>query len=344
MRIAVDAMSGDLGTSVSISGTVMALKKIPQLKVLLVGDKPTIEAKLEKLSFDKPRLSIKHSTEVVEMDDSPISALRHKKDSSMRVAIDLVHNDEVSGCISAGNTGALMATAKFVLKTIKHIDRPAICTGFPNIHGELYALDLGANIESSAKQLVQFAIMGSMMSESLGGKTNPSVGLMNIGSEEMKGTPVIKAANKMLKELAENKQLNYIGYAEGSDIYVGKFDVITMCGSQGNIALKASEGSVKLLAHLAKQTIKKSFIHRLISIVSYLAFRDLIKKANPSAYNGACLLGLRKIVVKSHGHTTVEGFARAIEVTHDLVKQDTVKKITDLLSNRGSQLKKPMSG
>ena len=217
--------------------------------------------------YKNPRLGVQHASEVVAMDDHPTKVLRSKKDSSMRVCVNMVHEDRVQGCVSSGNTGALMATAKFVLKTLPHISRPAICTALPNLHGQLYALDLGANAEVSAEQLVEFAAMGKAVSQSLQDIESPAVGLLNIGEEEHKGVAKVQQANQLLKQLDDDGIINYQGYIEANDLFLSPMQVAVMGGSDGNIALKASEGAAKFIKTTLEQHIQSSWFYRLLAML-----------------------------------------------------------------------------
>ncbi len=310
-------MGGDHGLKTTIPACLSALKKFSDLHICLVGVAKDIEQFLAsyKVQYDTMRLSIVHANEIVEMDESPALALRNKKDSSMRVAINLVKNGDADACVSAGNTGALMATSKFVLKTLNEIDRPAIVYAIPSLDHKVkkmdpvYMLDLGANVNCSSEQLFQFGIMGSVLAANLKGKERPRVALLNIGEEEMKGLDSIKQAAKMLQNC---DHINYIGYVEGNDIFSAKADVIVCDGFAGNIALKTMEGTAKLIADMLKDSFNSSIFSKLAMLISAPVLTGLKRKLDTNQYNGASLLGLRGIVIKSHGSASAEAFETAI--------------------------------
>ncbi len=310
-------MGGDHGLKTTIPACLSALKKFPDLHICLVGIAKDIEQFLtaHKTPYDTTRLSIVNANEIVEMDESPALALRNKKDSSMRVAINLVKSDDVDACVSAGNTGALMATSKFVLKTLNEIDRPAIVYAIPSLDRKtkkmnpVYMLDLGANVNCSSEQLFQFGIMGSVLAANLKGTERPRVALLNIGEEEMKGLDSIKQAAKMLQNC---DHINYIGYVEGNDIFSAKADVIVCDGFAGNIALKTMEGTAKLIADMLKDSFNNSIFSKLAMLISAPVLTGLKRKLDTNQYNGASLLGLRGIVIKSHGSASAEAFETAI--------------------------------
>ncbi|MDH3354049.1 MAG: phosphate acyltransferase PlsX [Chromatiales bacterium] len=309
ITVAIDAMGGDHGPSVTIPAAINALKKYSHLNLILVGD----EQKLSELvtqygSKDNPRIEIHHASQVVEMDEPPSRALRGKKDSSMRVAINLVKDGKAQACVSAGNTGALMATSRFVLKTLSGINRPAIISALPTVKGHTHMLDLGANIDSSAEVLYQFALMGSVLTRAVDNIENPTVGLLNIGEEEIKGNEQVKAAHKILSE----SDLNYIGYVEGDGIYTDAADVIVADGFIGNIALKSSEGVAKMISHAMKNEFKRNIFTKLSALIALPVLNAFKKRIDPRSYNGASLVGLRGIVIKSHGSADSLSFATAI--------------------------------
>lgn len=309
ITVAVDAMGGDHGLSVTVPAAINALKKHPHLKLILVGDEHKLRTHLSQHGADaNRRLEIHHASQVVEMDELPSRALRGKKDSSMRVAINLVKDGTARACVSAGNTGALMATSRFVLKTLSGIDRPAIISALPTISGHTHMLDLGANIDSSAEVLYQFALMGSVLTRAIDNIENPTVGLLNIGEEEIKGNEQVKAAHKILSE----SELNYIGYVEGDGIYTDAADVIVADGFIGNIALKSSEGVAKMISHAIKDEFKKNIFTRLSALVAMPVLSAFKRRIDPRSYNGASLVGLRGIVIKSHGSADALSFTTAI--------------------------------
>ena len=322
--IALDAMGGDHGPSVTVGAASLALKEIPGLELVLVGDQQQLQDELEQNGLSgSPRIRIQHASEVVGMDDQPVVALKKKKDSSMRVAINLVQQGSVQACVSAGNTGALMATSKFVLKTIKGISRPAICGTLPGIKGHTHMLDLGANLECEAENLAEFALMGSVLAQSVEGTQNPTIGLLNIGSEAVKGSDLIKRASQLIGE----SRLNYHGFVEGDDIYKGTVDVIVTDGFVGNVSLKTGEGLAALVNHVLKSEFKRNWITKLGAICALPVLNSVRKKLDPRRYNGAMLLGLDGIVVKSHGGTDEFGFANAIGVAIDMAEHGFLSKI-----------------
>lgn len=318
-RIALDAMGGDHGLSVVIPAAKKALDKHEDIALILVGDEQQIRANLSSHSLTEgERLQIKHASQVVTMDDSPALALKSKKDSSMRVAINLVKEEQADAVVSAGNTGALMATARFVLKMLPGIDRPAICTVMPSLNGHTHMLDLGANVDSSAEHLYQFALMGSELSKAIDEISNPRVGLLNIGQEAIKGNEQVKAANALL----EDSSLNYIGYVEGDDIYLGEVDVIVCDGFVGNVALKTSEGLAKLISSKLKGSFTRNFLSKLAGLISMPVLNNFRQEIDPRRYNGASLLGLQGIAVKSHGGADSLAFANAISIARtEIIKQ-----------------------
>lgn len=301
-------MGGDHGVSVTIPAALKALQEFSDIHIILVGQEALIKTELTQHEYDSARITIQHAEQVVEMDESPSKALRNKRKSSMRVAINLVKEDKAQACVSAGNTGALMATSKFVLKMLSGIDRPAICTSMPTMKGHVYVLDLGANIGSDGKALAQFAVMGSVLAQAIDQNPNPRISLLNIGEEEMKGHQRIKDANEILK----NTEVNYVGYAEGNDIYKGDVDVVSCDGFDGNIALKSSEGVAKMISFYLKDAFKKNILTKLVAVLAYPVLKAFKEKIDPRRYNGASFLGLKKIVVKSHGSADVFSYYFAI--------------------------------
>jgi phosphate acyltransferase len=310
--IALDAMGGDFGPDVVVPAALRVLRKRSNgVRLILVGDEDRLH---ECLAAHKAtagdRLAVHHCSQVVAMDELPSSALRNKKDSSMRVAIDLVKDGQAGACVSAGNTGALMATARFVLKTLTGIDRPAICTSLPSVEGHTHVLDLGANIDCTSEHLFQFAVMGSVLATAVDNIERPRVGLLNIGEEEIKGNERVKMAAQLLG--ASN--LNYIGFVEGDAIYTGGADVVVCDGFVGNVALKTSEGVAKMISHYMKREFRRNVLTRLVGLAALPVLYAFRRKIDPRRYNGASLLGLRGIVVKSHGAADQLAFANAIEI------------------------------
>lgn len=329
--IALDVMGGDHGPSEIIPAAMHSLKKNKNLSLLLVGKEKLIKKELENNSICdfSDRIKIINASEVVEMHEAPSQALRGKKDSSMRVAIEQVKEGRAGACVSAGNTGALMATARFVLKMLPGIDRPAICTTLPGIKGSTHVMDLGANIDSSSKQLFQFAIMGTQLTSAIDNKKNPTVALLNVGEEEIKGNEQVKGASELLSA----SSLNYIGYVEGNDIYTGNIDVIICDGFVGNIALKASEGLSVFLRHHAKSEFNSSIYSKLVALLSLPILNRLKNKIDPKLYNGASLLGLKGIVIKSHGSADSISFSTAINKAIIEVEKNVPDKIMSSLAN-----------
>jgi len=309
IKIAIDAMGGDHGIKVTVPASLKALSKFSDISIVLVGNRSQIEAELENHKYDKNRLSVEHADQVVEMDDLPSKALRNKRKSSMRIALNLVKEDVAQACVSAGNTGALMAVSKFVLKTLPGIDRPAICTQMPTMKGHVHVLDLGANVGADGQSLAQFAVMGSALAQAVDNNSRPRVGLLNIGEEEIKGHQRIKDANEILKS---SNAVNYIGYVEGDEIYKGDVDVVSCDGFDGNVALKSSEGVAKMIAFYLREAFNRNLLTKLAGLVVYPVLKAFKEKVDPRRYNGASFLGLRKIVIKSHGGADAFSFYHAI--------------------------------
>jgi glycerol-3-phosphate acyltransferase PlsX len=323
ITLAVDAMGGDHGPSVTIPASINALSKYDQLHIILVGDTELIQTELQKNKYTNTRLSIQHASEVVEMDESPQSALKNKKDSSMRVAINLIKEEKAQACVSAGNTGALMATARYVLKMLPGIDRPAIASSLPSQKGTTYMLDLGANTDCTAENLLQFAVMGAMLVSSVTGNPKPSVGLLNIGSEDMKGNEVVRQAGELLRR----SHLNFYGNVEGNDIFKGTTDVVVCDGFVGNVALKTAEGIAQLMGRFLTQEFKRNWITKSMAFVSLLVLNRFKKRLDPRRYNGASFLGLKGIVVKSHGGADSYSFFYAIRTAIEESKNNVLENI-----------------
>ncbi|WP_053937511.1 phosphate acyltransferase PlsX [Amantichitinum ursilacus] len=311
ITVAVDAMGGDHGTHVTVPAALRFLDDHPDVSIVLVGMPDAIEAELKASHRTVgPRLRIQAATEVVTMDESPQSALKNKKNSSMRVAINMVKAGEAHACVSAGNTGALMATARFVLKTIKGIDRPAIAKMLPTRKNTwTCVLDLGANVDCTPQHLVQFAIMGAMLVSATQQKSRPQVGLLNIGEEEIKGNEVVKEAAELLRQ----SNLNFYGNVEGNDIYSGVVDVIACDGFTGNVALKTSEGLAKMIAEQLREEFQRNWWSMALAGLAWPVLSRFKKRVDPRRYNGASLLGLNGIVVKSHGGADRMGFYWALK-------------------------------
>ncbi|MDO6461178.1 phosphate acyltransferase PlsX [Granulosicoccaceae sp. 1_MG-2023] len=311
VTIAIDAMGGDIGAEVVVHAVKLTMDRQPRLKVILVGDETVVKAEMAKHDLHiGERLSLHHCTEVVQMDDPPSVALRSKKDSSMRVAINLVKEQQAEAAVSAGNTGALMAISRFVLKTLPNIDRPALCTTLPARHGHTHMLDLGANLDCTAEHLMQFAVMGSTLAEAVDNVKSPRVGLLNIGAEEIKGNDQVKHAAKLIA--ASN--VNYIGFVEGNEIYAEHVDVVVCDGFVGNVALKTSEGLASMIGYYLRDTFKSSWYGKLAGLLALPIIKTFINRIDWRRYNGASLLGLKGIVVKSHGSADASAYSHAIEV------------------------------
>ena len=322
--IALDAMGGDHGVSVIVGAALKILKKKPNIHLILVGDQQAISEELARQGARLgANLSIKHASQKVEMDDMPSMALRNKKDSSMRVAINLVKEKQAGACVSAGNTGALMATARFVLKTLPGIDRPAICTALPSTNGHCHVLDLGANIDSSPEHLLQFAVMGSVLSSAVDNIERPSIGVLNIGEEEIKGLESVKEAARLIA----NSGLNYYGFVEGDDIFNGKANVIVCDGFIGNIALKSGEGVARMMYTFLREELTRNVRSKLGTLILKPALKMFKNRVDPGKYNGASLVGLQGIVIKSHGSADVDAYANAINVAVKEIEKNVPERI-----------------
>ncbi len=309
VTIAVDAMGGDHGPSVTIPASLAFLEEAPQARIIAVGTPERLEAALAHArSSAKDRLTLKSAAEVVEMTESPALALRTKKDSSMRIAINLVKDGTAHACVSAGNTGALMAISRFVLKTLPGIDRPAIAGQLPSKKGVTTALDLGANVNCTPEQLLQFAVMGSALVAAVEGIERPTVGLLNIGEEDIKGNEMVKETAELLKRSG----LNFYGNVEGSDIYKGTTDVVVCDGFVGNVALKTSEGLATMLYEFLKEEFTRNLLTKLAAALAYPVLRAFRQRIDPRHYNGATLIGLKGVVVKSHGSADALAFRYAL--------------------------------
>lgn len=325
VTIAIDAMGGDKGPSVCVPAALAMLDRNPQLRIILVGIEDEIRA---RLNGNSERLSVVHASEVVGMDEKPADALRKKKDSSLRVAVNLVKEERADACVSAGNTGALMATGKFVLKTLPGIDRPAIMAALPTIKGHLHMLDLGANSDCTSEHLYQFAIMGSVVASVIENIDNPRVGLLNIGAEDMKGNDNIRQAAAMLAQTS----INYVGFVEGDDIARHKVDVIVADGFTGNVALKVMEGTASLVSQYIKRGFGSGLYGRLAGVIALPVLLKLRKSLDPRQYNGASLVGLNGIVVKSHGGADEVALQQAIRVAMLEVEKKVPETIHQLMA------------
>jgi glycerol-3-phosphate acyltransferase PlsX len=330
--IALDAMSGDLGAEVVVRAAVASLEQHPNLSLVLVGNEQELQRLVANLSGVAQRLTICHATEVVGMSESAADALRKKKDSSMRVAIDLVKEGKADACVSAGNTGALMATAKFVLKMLPGIERPAIIAELPAIGGTVHMLDLGANTASDAELLFQFALMGSIVTSDIRRIEHPRVALLNIGVEASKGHEAIKDAATLLAASG----LNYVGFIEGNEIFSGKADVVVTDGFTGNIALKTMEGTVGLASHYLRRAFTRSLLTKVQAFFAAPVLKSLAIEMDSRNYNGASLVGLNGIVIKSHGSADAYAFQHAIETALVEVKNQVPMQIGNLLQQEAA--------
>ncbi|MDO4436295.1 MAG: phosphate acyltransferase PlsX [Cardiobacteriaceae bacterium] len=333
--IAIDAMGGDVGLDVTLNAVALAQSQHDDVCFILVGREEEIRAHQAFSKLDAALITIVHAEQVVAMDESPSSVLRHKTQSSMWKAIELVRDGQADACVSAGNTGALMASARYLLKMLPGISRPAICATVPNRGGHVHWLDLGANVDSKAEQLVQFAVMGSELAKAVDGEKQPRVGLLNIGEEAIKGNEVVKETHKLLSQSALDLGVNYIGFVEGNDIFMKEqLDVVVCDGFAGNVALKTAEGVAKFLQHSVKQAVKQSFLAKCLGGLTYLLLKPTLKSMDPRSYNGASLLGLQGIVVKSHGNADVTAYANAIRIAKLETKHQVIARIKEQLQNR----------
>lgn len=323
--IAIDCMGGDHGPSVTLPAALDFLRDDSRTRLILVGLEaafvdPHIRSALASFG---DRVRIQHASEVVGMDEAPATALRSKKDSSMRVAIDLVKSGEAQAAVSAGNTGALMAISRFVLKTLPGIDRPAIASILPTVKGHTYMLDLGANVDCTADHLLQFGIMGAMLVEAVEHCERPSVGLLNIGEEDIKGNEVVKQAAELLRESG----LNFYGNVEGNDIYKSTTDVVVCDGFVGNVALKASEGLAQMVATLLREEFSRGPLSKLAALMSLPVLKRFKHRVDPKRYNGAALLGLRGVVIKSHGSADAFAFLQALKRASEAAGNNLIERI-----------------
>lgn len=327
-------MGGDHGPSVTIPAAISFVAHEPDAELVLVGPEELIRAELARhRAADHPRLSIVNATEVVTMDDPLEVALRRKKDSSMRVAINQVKDGVAQACVSAGNTGALMAVSRYVLKTIPGVDRPAICTLIPNQKdAPTYMLDLGANVDCEPQHLHQFALMGSALVSALDEKPRPTVGLLNIGEEDIKGNEVVKQTAALLRADHERGLLNFYGNVEGNDIFKGTTDIVVCDGFVGNVVLKASEGLGRFVKTALTAEFKSNPLNMLGALIARGAIKSFSRRMNPSRYNGASLLGLRGLVFKSHGGEDAYGFEWAIKRAYEAAKHDLLARITTAIA------------
>ena len=329
VTVAVDCMGGDHGPHVTVPAALDFLRQCDGVNVVLVGLQDEINQELRKVRSDLlARTAVQHASEAVGMDEAPASALRGKKDSSMRVAVNLVKDGVAHACVSAGNTGALMAISRFVLKTLPDIERPAICSVLPTLTGRTYMLDLGANVDCTADHLLQFGVMGAMLVSAVENKERPSVGLLNIGEEEIKGSEVVKHAGELLRASG----LNFYGNVEGDDIYKGTTDVVVCDGFVGNVTLKASEGIARMLGTYLREEFNRNLLTRAASVAALPVLNAFKRRFDPRNYNGATLLGLRGIVVKSHGSADRVSFRIATGRAAEEARSGVLGKITERMS------------
>ncbi len=327
-RLAVDAMSGDRGHQVVVGAVQAALTRHPKLGIYLVGEEQPLSDGLSAFSASiRSRVEVVPAVGAVAMDTRPAQALRNDRDSSMGVALKLVASGKAGACVSAGNTGALMAMARYLLKMLPGVDRPAIIGKLPSSNGHTYMLDLGANVDCSADHLYQFAVMGSALVTELDSVVRPRVGLLNIGSEEIKGNDAVKRAAAML----EASSLNFVGFIEGGDIYLGAVDVVVCDGFAGNVAIKASEGTARLMSQFTREQLRRTLFNRMVAVVGFKLLNDLHSRFDPRQYDGASLLGLNGIVVKSHGSTDAVGFGNALSTAVAEMERNLPEKLHALL-------------
>ncbi|BAJ02517.1 phosphate acyltransferase PlsX [Shewanella violacea] len=313
LTLALDAMGGDYGPHITVPAALQALRLSSFLHIILVGNEAEITPYLSQAEdCVRSRIEILHTTQVVSMSDRPVHALRNRKQSSMRLAIELVRDGKAEACLSAGNTGALMAMSKVLLKTLPGIDRPALVSCLPTVNNTpVYLLDLGANVSCCSETLFQFAVMGSVLCEAVDNNPSPKVSLLNVGIEEIKGNDQVQQAGQLLQQ---SPQLNYVGFIEGNELFSGNVDVIVCDGFVGNITLKTSEGIAKLLVHQLEKGLKQGFFVRLMSKFIAPRINSVLNQMNPDHYNGASLIGLRGIVVKSHGSADESAYLQAINL------------------------------
>lgn len=329
VTVAIDCMGGDHGPVVTVPAALAFLREHAGSKVILVGRPEALEAAIAKAGgAPVGRCEVQPATEVVGMEEAPANAMRNKKDSSMRVAIDLVKSGRAQAAVSAGNTGALMAISRFVLKTLPGIDRPAIATALPNSTGHSYVLDLGANVDCTAEHLLQFAVMGAMLVTAVEHKDRPTVGLLNIGQEAVKGNDIVKQAGELLR----NSGLNFRGNVEGDDIYKGTTDVVVCDGFVGNVLLKTSEGLAQMLATILREEFSRNLFTRAMALAAMPVLKHFKSRVDHRRYNGAALVGLRGVVFKSHGSADAFAFEQAIYRAAEAGANRLVERITERMA------------
>jgi glycerol-3-phosphate acyltransferase PlsX len=325
-------MSGDLGAEVVVRAAAETLERYRNIELVLVGDETELSGLVHDIIGTDARVRIQHASQVVAMSEPPADALRKKKDSSMRVAIDLVKAGEADACVSAGNTGALMATARFVLKMLPGIDRPAIITEVPAIGGSIHMLDLGASTQATPEHLYQYAVMGSIVAADIVGIERPRVALLNIGAEDTKGHGTVKEAAALLNE----STLNYVGFIEGSELFKGRTDVVVTDGFTGNVALKTMEGTVGLCVHYLKRQFRRNWFSKLQALLARSVLKSLAVEMDSRNYNGATLAGLNGIVIKSHGSADAYAFKHAIETAVVEVRNQLPQQIGKFLERESA--------
>ena len=325
--LSLDAMSGDLGAEVVVRAAAATLEKYANIELIIVGDQVELQDLVTRIVGENPRLKIVHASEIVEMSEPPVDALRKKKDSSMRVAINLVKDGSAAACVSSGNTGALMATAKFVLKTLPGITRPAFISELPAKGGTLHMLDLGANTHASAEQLFQYAMMGSIVASDIVHIDRPRIALLNIGVEDTKGHDTVREAADLLNA----STLNYVGFIEGNDLFSGKADVVVTDGFTGNVALKTIEGAVGLVHHFLKRAFTRNWFAKFQALLARRVLKGLAAEMDSRRYNGATLVGLNGIVIKSHGSADSLAFQHAIDTAIVEIRDQLPQQIGTLL-------------
>ena len=348
VKIAIDCMGGDHGPKVTVAAALAFAAEFPDVELMLVGKTEQLENRLRRASpapAVRDRLHIVPASEIVAMDEPPALALRNKKDSSMRVAINLVKSGEVDACVSAGNTGALMAISRFVLKMLPGIDRPAICTVVPTMTGQTRLLDLGANVDCTAEHLLQFGVMGSILTSAVQHIAAPRVGLLNIGEEEIKGNEVVKQAAELLRAT----DLNFVGNVEGDGVYKGEADVVVCDGFVGNVALKVSEGLAQMLGRFLREEFERNLLTRLIALLALPVLSRFKKRLDHRRYNGASLLGLKGTVIKSHGSADAFAFTHALKEAYHEAANGVIDQIAHRVSNytglqTAALLKEPVQG
>jgi phosphate acyltransferase len=340
VRIALDAMGGDFGPSVVLPGADLAAMRRTDTEFLLFGDEKELRPLLDQQKYLKARAKIIHTTVSIRMDDKPSKALREgRRDSSMWKAIDAVHKGEADVAVSAGNTGALMAMAKICLKMMEGIERPAIAAVWPTLRGESIVLDLGASIGADKNNLVDMAVMGAAMARIIFDLDKPTIGLLNVGVEEIKGVEEVREAGQILRDLNAT-DFSYHGFVEGDDIGKGTVDVVVSEGFSGNIALKAAEGTAKQIKEYLRAALNRTWRAKLGALLARDAFRAVADKVDPRKVNGGVFLGLNGIVVKSHGGTDAEGYAQAIDVGYDMARYQLLQRISDSIANSEAFMKK----